>query len=96
MSSDVTVYIFDPRLGAMVASRWLGKRQAINLVRMTLGRPADQSEAGYECWAPVAATEVCRISEGSGHVNGASPSEIGEYASTFPDNHYWWFIVHDY
>ena len=95
MASDVTLYIFDPRLGAMVCSRWLGMRGTLARAHHILGRAPDRSQVGMDCWTDLSASEASSIAEAS-YGGGASPAEIEEYAKAFPPPAFWWLLVRDY
>jgi hypothetical protein len=95
VASDLTLLIFDPTIGAMVCSRWLGMSATLEKARSVLGRPPTHSGVGTDCWSDVAPTEAILIAEAS-YEHGATPQEVTEYSKRFPSPHYWWLLERDY
>ncbi|HTN82439.1 MAG TPA: hypothetical protein VL242_02075 [Sorangium sp.] len=95
MASDVTLCIFDPRLGTMVCRRWLGMGGTLDRARHILGRAPHRSRVGMDCWTDLTASEASSIAEAS-YAGGAGPAEIDDYAKAFPPPAFWWLLVRDY
>jgi hypothetical protein len=94
LGSSVTLEIFDPRVGTIVATRWLGGRGTVNKLHDVVSRPPGYSEVGYACWGQITAAEAVSVAEAS-YADGATPEEVAALSRTFPPDLFWWMIMHD-
>lgn len=92
MSSEVSLLIFDPRIGTMVRARWLGGRAVVARAREVLHDPPTARGPGLEVFYASPA-EVRTIAEASYH-RGASPDEVAQLSVRFPSPPHWWSIEH--
>jgi hypothetical protein len=98
MASDVILLVVDDLSGAVVAARWIGMSDTIQLAREVLDRDPDHRERGFETWA-VSADEVALIATGryAGGLDEAEPAALVErLEGALHSSAYLWILEHDF
>ena len=95
MASDINLLIIDPERCAVVVSSWVSLGRTRDRLREVLQRPPDFSNAGWECWGSIDASEALSIAE-EHYGGGATPDDVRLWGALYPTARYWWIFDHDY
>lgn len=95
MASDITLFIVDPELCAVVVSAWVGMGGTRDRLREVVLRAPDFSYVGWECWGSICPSEALSIAE-QHYASGATPDDVQRWIAQYPMDRYWWIFDHDY